>query len=132
MVGQGRQDSQQLRYISLRRRGDRIAAGLAGASLTITGIVAAVAAPLTPALIGRVDRRTMTAAFLALLALGNLLSAVASAMVLAPLPVVERSSLRGLFGPVRHCGIATGYAVTALAGWAVVLLGRLEAGRARS
>ncbi|MEU6857772.1 MFS transporter [Glycomyces sp. NPDC046736] len=176
-----------------------VAPGLAGTSLTITGIVAAVLAPLTPTLIGRSDRRTVIAAFLGVLAVGNALSAVATGFALfalgrvligvamgvvwslaagigprlAPerhvgramtivfsgvsiamvagvplgtfaaglldwraafiglaalsaaaavlvltrlprLPAAERASLRGLFSPWRHRGVATGLLITAL------------------
>ncbi|SDD23538.1 MFS transporter [Glycomyces harbinensis] len=55
-----------------------VAPGTAGTSLTITGVIAAVVAMFTPPLIGRADRRTVLVAFLALLALGNALSAVAT------------------------------------------------------
>ncbi|RLP83307.1 MFS transporter [Mycetocola lacteus] len=55
-----------------------IAPGLAGMSLTITGIMAAVVAALTPVILGRLDRRTALIAFLILLAVANVLSAVAT------------------------------------------------------
>ncbi|MFC9626951.1 MFS transporter [Streptomyces sp. NPDC056930] len=54
-----------------------VSPGLAGTSLTITGIVAALTSPLTPALIGLRDRRTVLAAFMVLLVLANMLSAAA-------------------------------------------------------
>lgn len=55
--------------------------GIAGTSLTITGITAAVIAPLTPVLAGRIDRRTLLVGFLALLAVANMMSALADAFV---------------------------------------------------
>lgn len=51
--------------------------GLAGMTLTITGVVAAVVAPLSPVIAGRADRRTLLVAFLVLLVLANVMSALA-------------------------------------------------------
>lgn len=50
--------------------------GLAGMSLTITGVLAAIVAPLTPVIAGRGDRRTLLVGFLALLTLANIGSAL--------------------------------------------------------
>ncbi|MGA5821730.1 MFS transporter [Kitasatospora sp. NPDC094028] len=51
--------------------------GTAGLSLTITGLIAAVLSPFTPALIGLRDRRTVLVAFMAVLALADALTALA-------------------------------------------------------
>ncbi|WP_228807258.1 MFS transporter [Nocardia otitidiscaviarum] len=50
----------------------RISTGTAGLSLTVTGLVAAVSAPLLTAWGGRFDRRTMLAVLMAVVLLGNL------------------------------------------------------------
>ncbi|MEV0844345.1 MFS transporter [Streptomyces sp. NPDC049954] len=54
-----------------------ISAGEAGSSLTVTGLVTAVAAPAVPRLLGGVDRRLVLAVAMVVLAAGNALSAVA-------------------------------------------------------
>ncbi|WP_025155987.1 MFS transporter [Leifsonia aquatica] len=56
--------------------------GLAGMSLTITGVMAAIVAPLTPLIAGRRDRRTLLAGFLALLVLANAASAVSGSFAM--------------------------------------------------
>jgi predicted MFS family arabinose efflux permease len=53
--------------------------GTAGALMTMPGIVAAVAAPLVTVLTGRVDRRRVLCLLMALLALADLVSALAPA-----------------------------------------------------
>ncbi|AXB42335.1 MFS transporter [Amycolatopsis albispora] len=53
----------------------RVTEGVAGLTLTITGLVAAVSAPLLTPLLGRLDRRLALAALMVVLALGNLLAA---------------------------------------------------------
>ncbi|ASO18683.1 putative MFS family arabinose efflux permease [Actinoalloteichus hoggarensis] len=58
--------------------GLRISPGTTGFSLTITGLVTAVTAPLVPRLLGGRDRRGVLAAAMLVLALGNVLTAVAS------------------------------------------------------
>ncbi|NNH69676.1 MFS transporter [Nocardia uniformis] len=50
----------------------RISTGAAGLSLTVTGLVAAVSAPLLTAWCGRFDRRLMLGVLMALVVLGNL------------------------------------------------------------
>ncbi|WP_306369403.1 MFS transporter [Nocardiopsis sp. CC223A] len=50
----------------------------AGLAVTVPGIVAAAAAPLTATVAGRIDRRLVLAALLALLVAGNLVTAVGS------------------------------------------------------
>lgn len=52
-------------------------AGAAGSSLAVTGLVAAVTAPLAPRLLGDLDRRTVLAAAMVVLAVGNVLTALA-------------------------------------------------------
>lgn len=67
-----------------------ISAGAAGSSLTVTGLVSAVTAPVVPRLLGNLDRRTVLATAMALLAFGNLLTAVAGGFGLL---VVSRAIL---------------------------------------
>lgn len=59
--------------------GDALAVseGTAGLTLTVTGVVAALSAPLVAPLFGRRDRRAVLCALMALLASGNLLAALA-------------------------------------------------------
>ncbi|MFE7458123.1 MFS transporter [Streptomyces sp. NPDC057554] len=52
-----------------------VSGGTAGLTLTITGLVGAVSAPLLTPLLGRFDRRTVLCALMAVLAVGNLLAA---------------------------------------------------------
>ncbi|TWF81741.1 putative MFS family arabinose efflux permease [Pseudonocardia hierapolitana] len=52
-----------------------VSEGVAGQTLTITGVVAAVSAPLVVPALGRLDRRTALVALMGLLALANLLAA---------------------------------------------------------
>ena len=63
-----------------------VAEGVAGLTLTITGVVAAVSSPLLTALLGRRDRRTVLCALMGVLVVGNLVAAWAptfAAMVVA-------------------------------------------------
>ncbi|MFC9235976.1 MFS transporter [Streptomyces decoyicus] len=55
----------------------RVSDGTAGLTLTVTGLVAAVAAPLVTLLVGRRDRRVVLAALTGALAVANLLAAYA-------------------------------------------------------
>ncbi|APU13180.1 MFS transporter [Actinoalloteichus fjordicus] len=57
--------------------GLRISPGTTGYSLTITGLVTAVTAPLVPRLLGGLDRRMVLAVAMVVLALGNVLTAAA-------------------------------------------------------
>lgn len=57
--------------------GLRISDGTAGYSLTITGLVTAVTAPTVPRLLGALDRRLVLAAAMIVLAVGNVLTALA-------------------------------------------------------
>nr|WP_312892739.1 MFS transporter [Allostreptomyces psammosilenae] len=52
-----------------------VSEGAAGLALTVTGLVAAVAAPLVAPAVGRLDRRVVLWALMLLLAVGNLLAA---------------------------------------------------------
>lgn len=54
-----------------------VSEGVAGLTLTVTGLVAAISAPLVAPLFGRRDRRLVLCALMALLAVGNLLAALA-------------------------------------------------------
>lgn len=54
-----------------------ISSGATGTSLTITGLVSAVTAPVVPRLLGNVDRRTVLALAMVVLAVGNALTTVA-------------------------------------------------------
>jgi predicted MFS family arabinose efflux permease len=55
----------------------RVTDGVAGLMVTVPGIVAAVAAPVVPVLVGRLDRRVLLGALMALMTLANALSALA-------------------------------------------------------
>ncbi|WP_432141365.1 MFS transporter [Streptomyces sp. bgisy084] len=59
----------------------RISAGTAGLTLTVTGLVAAVSAPLLTMLAGRRDRRAVLVALMGTLAAANLLAAYAPNVV---------------------------------------------------
>ncbi|MEU9604607.1 MFS transporter [Streptomyces sp. NPDC048057] len=54
-----------------------ISRGAAGSSLTVTGLVTAVTAPVVPRLLGALDRRAVLAAAMVVLAAGNALTAAA-------------------------------------------------------
>ncbi|MGP9020809.1 MFS transporter [Streptomyces sp. BR1] len=54
-----------------------VSEGTAGLAVTLPGVVAAVTAPLLPALAGRTDRRTLLVALVLLLAAADLVSALA-------------------------------------------------------
>ena len=60
----------------------RVNTGLAGMSLTITGVLAAIVAPLTPVIAGRGDRRTLLVGFLALLTLADVVSALSTSFAM--------------------------------------------------
>ncbi len=55
-----------------------ISSGATGVSLTITGLVSAVTAPVVPRLLGNLDRKKVLASAMAVLAAGNLLTMLAS------------------------------------------------------
>ncbi|QBI55025.1 MFS transporter [Streptomonospora litoralis] len=54
-----------------------VSAGTAGLMVTVPGVTAAAAAPTVTAALGRIDRRTILAALIGLMALANLASALA-------------------------------------------------------
>lgn len=58
-----------------------VSAGTAGLTLTVTGLVAAVSAPLLTMLVGRLDRRWVLVALMVMLAAANGLAAAASDVV---------------------------------------------------
>ncbi|MFH8365592.1 MFS transporter [Streptomyces sp. NPDC018031] len=92
--------------------------GTAGLTLTVPGVVAALAAPLLTAAVGRLDRRLVLCGLMGLLAAANLLSALAPAF---PVLLVARvlvgisiggvwsiaASLAGRLVPERSVGAAT-------------------------
>ncbi|MYS57194.1 MULTISPECIES: MFS transporter [Streptomycetaceae] len=93
--------------------------GTAGLAVTVPGVVAAVSAPLTTVLSGRLDRRWLLVSLPALLAVANLLSAVApSIAVLVALRVLV--------------GVAIGGVWAIAAGLAVRLVPKVSVGRATS
>lgn len=55
-----------------------IPGGAVGMSLTVTGLVSAVTAPVAPRVLGNLDRRKVLAAAMVVLAIGNALTAMAS------------------------------------------------------
>ncbi|WP_028661998.1 MFS transporter [Saccharomonospora saliphila] len=55
-----------------------VSAGTVGLTVTVPGVVAAIAAPVIPLAVGTLDRRVLLVALVALLALANLVSALAS------------------------------------------------------
>ncbi|MFI6674044.1 MFS transporter [Kribbella sp. NPDC050470] len=55
----------------------QVSEGTAGLTLTVTGIVSALAAPLLPLVLGKLDRRTVMVGLLVLLAAAGLLAAAA-------------------------------------------------------
>ncbi|MFF4617276.1 MFS transporter [Nonomuraea jabiensis] len=54
-----------------------VSEGAAGLMVTVPSIVAAVAAPVVPILVGRMDRRLLLVALMGLMTLANLASALA-------------------------------------------------------
>lgn len=75
-----------------------VSAGTAGFSLTVTGVVSALAAPVLPLLLGKLDRRIVLVGLMALLAAASLLAAVAPAFgVLTIARVLMGISLGGVW-----------------------------------
>jgi predicted MFS family arabinose efflux permease len=56
--------------------------GMAGLMVTVPGVVAAFSAPLLPVAVGRLDRRIMLTALMAVMVAGSVLSALASSFIL--------------------------------------------------
>ncbi|WP_026874644.1 MFS transporter [Jiangella gansuensis] len=71
--------------------------GTVGLSLTLTGLAAAVTAPLVPVVIGRADRRTVLVALMVALSLANALTALAPTF---PVMAVARVLLGVTMGAV--------------------------------
>ncbi|ALG12078.1 MFS transporter [Kibdelosporangium phytohabitans] len=108
-----------------------ITPGLTGYSLTITGLVTAVTAPIVPRVIGGLDRRVVVAVAMVLLAVGNGLTAVSPGFTLL---VVSRVVLGVAMGIVwslasviaprlvapRHAALAVSFAVSGVAAASVV------------
>ncbi len=72
-----------------------VSVGAAGQAVTATAVVGAIAAPLTPVLTGRFDRRTVMWALMALLCASNLLTVFA---VNLPMLLVARILLGASLG----------------------------------
>ncbi|RSN42334.1 MFS transporter [Amycolatopsis sp. WAC 04197] len=89
-----------------------ISAGATGLSLTVTGLVSAVTAPVVPRLLGDLDRRRVLAAAVAVLAIGNGLTAIA----------VD-------FGPLMVARIVLGVGMGAVWGMASAVAIRVVAAR---
>lgn len=108
-----------------------ITAGAAGSSLTVTGLVAAVTAPLVPRLLGDLDRRTVLAVAMVVLALGNVLTALSPgfAMLVVSRVVlgVGMGTVWGLAAAVatrlvepRNTALAVSFAVSGVAAASVI------------
>lgn len=108
-----------------------ITPGMAGYSLTITGVVAAIAAPIAPRVLGPLDRRTVLAVAMVLLAVGNVLTVLAPDFAVL---VVSRTvlgigmgvvwSLAAVVAPrlvaPRHAALAVSLAVSGVAAASVI------------
>jgi predicted MFS family arabinose efflux permease len=94
-----------------------VSEGTAGQTLTVTGVVAAVSAPLVVPALGRMDRRTALVALMGLLALANLLAAWSPTFAV-------------LIGARVVVGIAMGGVWSVAAGLAVRLVRAGSVGRA--
>ncbi|RKT82174.1 Predicted arabinose efflux permease, MFS family [Saccharopolyspora antimicrobica] len=108
-----------------------ITPGMAGYSLTITGVVAAIAAPIVPRVLGTLDRRTVLAVAMVLLAAGNALTVLAQDFAVL---VVSRTvlgigmgvvwSLAAVVAPrlvtPRHAALAVSLAVSGVAAASVI------------
>ncbi|UNS99064.1 MFS transporter [Streptomyces tubbatahanensis] len=72
-----------------------VSEGSAGLTVTLMGLTAAVAAPTLPLLAGRVDRRVLLAALMAVMAAANLLSALAPSLLVLLLARVAAGVAHG-------------------------------------
>ncbi|MDA3647130.1 MFS transporter [Saccharopolyspora indica] len=108
-----------------------ITPGMAGYSLTITGLVAAISAPIVPRVLGSLDRRAVLAVAMVLLAAGNALTVLAQDFAVL---VVSRTvlgigmgvvwSLAAVIAPrlvtPRHAALAVSLAVSGVAAASVI------------
>ncbi|MEV4927585.1 MFS transporter [Streptomyces roseoverticillatus] len=103
-----------------------VPAGTAGLTMTVPGLVAAVAAPAVPAAAGRLDRRWVLVGLMGLLAAANLLSAAAPhIVVLVGLRVLVGVCIGGVWAvaaglavrlvPERSVGAATSLVFSGIA-----------------
>lgn len=108
-----------------------VSEGTAGLTLTVTGLVAALSAPLVAAAVGRLDRRTVLCSLMALLAAANALSAwspefavMVAARVLVGIGMGGVWALAGGLGsrlvPARSAGPATSVIFSGIAVASVV------------
>ncbi|AJT43170.1 MFS transporter [Psychromicrobium lacuslunae] len=108
-----------------------IPAGNAGASLTITGLVSAVAAPLVPRLLGDLDRRKVLALAMLVLVLGNALSCIANGFALLAMSRVVlgigmgtvwglAAAIAGRLVAPRHAALAVSFTVSGVASASVL------------
>ena len=122
-----------------------VTVGTAGLMVTVPGIVAAIAAPLIPVVVGRLDRRVLLVALMAVMTVANLFSTLASsfpvmlasrvlvgvtiggfwaiagglAVRLVPARAIPRATAI-IFGGVAAAnvlGVPTGTLIGGLAGW---------------
>lgn len=108
-----------------------ISSGTAGFSLTITGLVSAVTAPIVPRLLGNLDRRVVLAVSMIVLAGGNLLTTVASGFgMLVVSRVILGLGMGAVWGMAaavamrlvapRNIGLAVSFAVSGVASASVL------------
>ncbi|WP_043632616.1 MFS transporter [Nonomuraea candida] len=124
-----------------------VSEGAAGLMVTVPGVVAAVAAPLVPVLVGRMDRRLLLIGLMGLMTVANLASALAPdyplliaarvlvgvaiggfwaiagglAVRLVPAPLVPRATaiIFGGVGAANVFGVPLGTMIGGLADWRV-------------
>lgn len=108
-----------------------VSTGAAGASLTITGLVSAVVAPLLPRVLGDLDRRKILALAMLVLAIGNGLTTVAGgypALVISRIVLgLGMGTVWGLASAVatrlvatRNAALAVSFAVSGVASASVL------------
>lgn len=108
-----------------------ISPGKAGLSLTVTGLVSAVTAPIVPRLLGNLDRRIVLAAAMVLLAAANALTMVASGfgtlMLSRAVLGIGMGTVWGLASAVatrlvapRHIALAVSFTVSGVAAASVL------------